>query len=148
MMKARVETMPDQFVVAVDRGSGRIAGFVDGLAEDREHLRDEIFTDVTLHDPAAKTSFIMGLNVLPQYRGQGLARELVRLYCLWEQAKGRRRVVLTCLEGKIGMYRKMGFADLGASQSEWGGDSWHEMDRVLECGWDWVRPGCRWLCLS
>ena len=32
-----------------------------------------------------------------------------------------------CLEGKVGMYEKMGYRDHGISQSSWGGEQWHEM---------------------
>nr|WP_026496759.1 hypothetical protein [Butyrivibrio sp. WCD3002] len=45
--------------------------------------------------------------------------------------RGRKRLVLTCLEDKIEMYRKFGFTDLGESASVWGGEAWHEMDIVL-----------------
>ncbi|MBO5597342.1 MAG: hypothetical protein J5943_01885 [Oribacterium sp.] len=42
----------------------------------------------------------------------GLARELVFNYCRKEQARGRKRLVLTCHKEKIKMYRKFGFDDL------------------------------------
>ena len=32
------------------------------------------FTDITLHDPAGENVMILGLDVLPSYRGQGIAR--------------------------------------------------------------------------
>ena len=124
--------MPEQFLVAVDRETGEIAGFLDGLSSDEVRFKDEFFTDVTLHDPAAQTEFLMGLDVLPKYRGQGLAKELIRLYGIWGQVKGRRRMVLTAHDEKVGMYEKMGFKDLGISDSVWGGDPWHEMEMRLD----------------
>jgi ribosomal protein S18 acetylase RimI-like enzyme len=87
---------------------------------------------VTLHDPAAQTDFIAGLDVLPAYRGQGLAKELMRLYCIWGQVKGMHRVVLTAHEEKVGMYERMGFKDLGIASSVRGGGVWHEMEHRLE----------------
>ena len=131
-MYRRVERMPEQFLIAVDRNTGVIAGFLDGLASDEKEFRDEFFTDVTLHDPAAQTEFLMGLDVLPQYRGQGLARELVRLYGIRGQVRGRLKMVLTAHEEKLGMYEKMGFKDLGISGSVWGGNPWHEMEIRLD----------------
>ena len=131
-MYRRVERIPEQFLIAVDRNTGVIAGFLDGLASDEKEFRDEFFTDVTLHDPAAQTEFLMGLDVLPQYRGQGLARELVRLYGIRGQVRGRLKMVLTAHEEKLGMYEKMGFKDLGISGSVWGGNPWHEMEIRLD----------------
>ena len=75
---------------------------------------------------------LLGLDVLPEYRGQGLAREIVRIYAAREQAKGRRMLLLTCLESKVEMYRKMGFRDEGIANSEWGGEQWHEMSCVID----------------
>ena len=69
--------------------------------------------------------------IKPEYRGQGLAREIVRIYAAREQAKGRRMLLLTCLESKVEMYRKMGFRDEGIANSEWGGEQWHEMSCVV-----------------
>jgi hypothetical protein len=40
-------------------------------------------------------------------------------------------LVLTCLDEKVEMYRKMGFVDLGISGSTWGGEAWHEMTRTI-----------------
>ena len=74
---------------------------------------------------------LLGLDVLPEYRGQGLAREIVFRYLRREQARGRKKVTLTCLESKVNMYTKMGFCDRGISGSTWGGEQWHEMDYAL-----------------
>ena len=117
--------------MAVDRDSGKIAGFLNGLATDERDFRDAFFTDAGLHDPQGKTVMLCGLDVLPEYRGKGLARELVSIYSLREQERGRERLVLTCLDSKVDMYRKMGFRDLGESASVWGGEKWHDMERYL-----------------
>ena len=74
---------------------------------------------------------LLGLDVLPQHRGQGLARELMFQYLNREKKKGRKTVFLTCLEEKVEMYRKMGFKDLGISASVWGGEEWHDMSYTL-----------------
>ena len=41
-------------------------------------------------------------------------------------------MVLTAHEEKVGLYEKLGFTDLGISDSTWGGGSWHEMVKPLE----------------
>ena len=70
---------------------------------------------------------LLGLDVLPEYRGQGLGRELVNQYSIREKALGTKRLVLTCLEEKVAMYLKFGFTDNGIANSAWGGEEWHEM---------------------
>ncbi len=70
---------------------------------------------------------LLGLDVLPKYRKQGLARELVSQYLRREQERGRKTALLTCLQEKVKMYEKMGFTDCGIAASAWGGEEWHEM---------------------
>lgn len=40
-MEERVKKAPELFLVAEDRATGKIAGFLNGLATDREHLTDD-----------------------------------------------------------------------------------------------------------
>lgn len=131
MMKERVAAAPEMFLVAVDRESGKIAGFINGLSTDESALRDEFFTNAGLHDPTGKNVMVLGLDVLPEYRGQGLAREIVSRYLAGEKEKGRSKVILTCLESKVEMYEKMGFQNDGISGSVWGGEQWYEMSCTL-----------------
>ena len=37
----------------------------------------QFFEDVGLHNPTGRNVMLLGLDVLPKYRGKGLARELV-----------------------------------------------------------------------
>ena len=131
MMLERVAKAPELFLVAVDRQTGRIAGFLSGLSTDESLFRDEFFTDAELYDPKGRNVMILGLDVLPEYRMQGLAREIVSRYLCRERERGRDKVILTCLESKVKMYEKMGFIDLGIAQSTWGGEQWHEMCQEL-----------------
>ncbi|MCR4652725.1 MAG: GNAT family N-acetyltransferase [Eubacterium sp.] len=127
----RISVASEQFFVAIEKETGKIAGFLNGICTDEMAFRDEFFTDESLHDPKGKNVMLLGLDVLPEYRKQGLARELVWNYCRREEEQGRRRLVLTCNAKKVKMYRKFGFRDLGESASEWGGEKWHEMDIFL-----------------
>ena len=133
-MSERIAAAPEMFLVAADRETGKIAGFLNGIATDEKAFRDEFFTDVNLHDPKGENVMLLGLDVLPEYRGQGLAREIVAQYCEKERKNGRRMLVLTCLDSKVEMYRKMDFEDLGEANSTWGGEKWHEMTRVIADG--------------
>ncbi|MBR1693174.1 MAG: GNAT family N-acetyltransferase [Lachnospiraceae bacterium] len=130
-MKERVAAASDLFLVAIDRKTGKMAGFLNGIATDECDFRDDFFTDAGTHLPDGKNIMLLGLDVLPQYRRRGLGRELVYNYCRKEQARGRNRLILTCLANKVKMYSKFGFRDLGESASEWGGEKWHEMEMIL-----------------
>ena len=130
-MTQRAMKASETFLVAVDKETGRIAGFLNGVATNENVFRDEFFTDITLHDPNGKNIMLLGLDVLPEYRHQGLAREIMTRYVERERAKGRKCLYLTCLENKVEMYQKFGFRDLGMANSTWGGEAWHEMDYQL-----------------
>lgn len=130
-MRERTEHASETFLVAVDKATGKIAGFLNGVATDEEVFRDEFFTDITLHDPKGKNIMLLGLDVLPEYRHQGLACEIMTHYAAREQAKGRKCLYLTCLDQKVEMYKKMGYTDDGISGSVWGGEEWHDMSRKL-----------------
>ena len=116
-MKDRVAGIADLFLVAIDKENGKMAGFLNGLATDEVVLKDEFFTDAGLHNPEGKNIMLLGLDVLPEYRSQGLARELVRRYLEREWGRGRN----------VSMYEKFGFKDKGIAQSTWGGEEGHEM---------------------
>lgn len=127
MMRERVLTAPELFLVAIDRQSGKIAGFLNGLSTEESVFRDEFFTDAKLYDPAGRNVMLLGLDVLPEYRGQGLARAIMFQYLRRERERGGEAAILTCLDSKVKMYEKMGFEDRGIAQSSWGGEQWHEM---------------------
>jgi ribosomal protein S18 acetylase RimI-like enzyme len=125
--KERIAKAPELFLVAVDRSTGKLAGFLNGLATDEYTFRDEFFTDANLYNPAGKNIMLLGLDVLPEYRRQGIAKELVYSYARRERENGRQTLILTCLKSKVKMYEKMRFVDRGIANSTWGGEEWHEM---------------------
>ena len=130
-MEDRIKKAPELFFVAVDRKTGKIAGFLNGLATNREHLTDDFFEDANVHEVNGRNIMLLGLDVLPEYQHQGLAREIMKQYLEKEKRKGRKRVVLTCLPDKIKMYEKFGFENYGIGESVWGGEVWYEMGIML-----------------
>lgn len=130
-MKERVAKASELFLVAVDKETGKIAGFLNGLATEEASFRDEFFTDASLYNPSGKNVMLLGLDVLPKYRGQGLAREIVRQYACRERENNRSKLILTCLDSRVEMYEKFGFVDDGIANSTWGGEEWHEMTLTL-----------------
>jgi len=129
-MKERIAKAPELFLVAVDKKTGKLAGFLNGLSTPEASFRDAFFTDANLYDPRGCNVMLLGLDVLPEYRGQGLAREIVRGYAQRERNQNRRALILTCLDSRVEMYLKFGFRDRGIADSTWGGEEWHEM--ILE----------------
>jgi ribosomal protein S18 acetylase RimI-like enzyme len=130
-MKERIAKAPELFLVAVDKSTGRLAGFLNGLSTEKSVFRDEFFTDANLYHPNGKNIMLLGLDVLPEYRRQGIAKELVYRYAQRERENGRQMLILTCLKSKVKMYEKMGFVDRGISNSTWGGEEWHEMSMLI-----------------
>lgn len=131
-MRERIAKAPELFLVAADMKNGKLAGFLNGLSTDEVFFRDEFFTNANLYNPFGKNIMLLGLDVLPEYRKQGLAGELVRQYLKREQENGRHMLILTCLKAKVKMYEKMGFTDRGTADSVWGGEEWHEMSCEIE----------------
>lgn len=128
IMRERVRLAGDCFIAATVSETGEMVGFVNGLCTDEETLRDELFTDTSLHDPNGKNIMICSVAVLPEYRLQGIAREMMREFLRIQKLMGRKKAILTCVPEKVGMYSKFGFTDRGDSESTWGGEKWHEME--------------------
>lgn len=133
-MRERVAAIQNLFLIAVDKETGKIAGFLNGLATNEDTFRDEFFEDASLNQKDGKNIMILGLDVLPEYRRQGLATEIVRQYSERESAKGRKMLILTCLDSRVPMYEKMGFVNKGIANSSWGGEEWYEMSYELSKG--------------
>lgn len=127
IMKERIKYAPQSFLVAIDREKKKIVGFINALCTNECSLRDELFTDTSLHDPDGKNVMICSVVVLPEYQKRGIAREMMRKFLQNQKDQGKREAILTCVPGKVEMYEKFGFIDRGDSDSVWGGEKWHEM---------------------
>lgn len=127
MVQDRMQYAKEMFLVAEDAESGKIAGYITGVATKEEKFCDQFFFRGSLHDPSGKNVMILGLEVLPAYRMQGIAKELVKTYAQRQKEQGREKMILTCKSALVKMYEKMGFADMGISASVWGNTHWHEM---------------------
>lgn len=130
-MSERIAAVPELFMVAVCKETGKLAGFFNGIATNEESFRDEFFTDIRLNDVEGENVMLLGLDVLPEHRGKGLGRELSYQYSVRERIAGRKRMVLTCLQEKVEMYKKFGYEDRGMANSDWGAEKWHEMVLTL-----------------
>lgn len=124
----RIKTFPDSFFVAeVD---GNIIGFINGCITNETTIYDELFTDASLHNPNGDYQAIFGLDVISDYRNQGIAAQLMNHMIEVSRLAGRKGVILTCKDKLIHYYSKFGFKNKGISKSEHGGAVWYDM--ILE----------------
>lgn len=130
-MTARIQAAPELCLLLINRETEEIAGFLNGIATEENVFRDEFFTDSRLHDPAGKQVMLLGLDVRPAYRHQGLAGRIVREYQKRCRDAGKKALILTCHDHLVGFYAGFGFQDLGLSSSVWGGEVWHDMIYTL-----------------
>lgn len=112
------------WLLARDLVTGQLAGFLDGVASDAGRFDDLFFDGVAGHDPLGQNIMLTGLEILPAYRGRGLAHRLMAAYQALRRAEGRRALFLTCHAEKLAFYRGMGFESLGSSASALGSGGW------------------------
>lgn len=111
---------------------GKIIGFINGCVTDEKTIRDEMYEDSALHKPNGRYQSIFGLDVMPEYRRQGIAAALMNHMIEDARKKGRSGLILTCKERLIHYYEKFGYKNLGVSASVHGGAVWYDM--LLEFG--------------
>jgi len=74
--------------------------------------------------------------VIPEYRNQGIAEQLMNHLIEASRLDGRKGVILTCKEKLIHYYSKFGFENKRVSKSQHGGSEWF-------AGWEeGPVPGC------
>lgn len=124
--RKRIEAFPESFLVAEEE-SGRIVGFINGCVTDERTIRDEMFEDTGLHRADGMYQSIFGLDVIPEYRRQGVAADLMNHLIQTAKARGKKGMILTCKDRLIRYYEKFGYRSLGISGSVHGGAVWYDM---------------------
>ena len=126
----RFRTFGENFFVA--EKDGQVIGFINGSTADEAILRDEMYHDTSLHRKDGRYQMVFGLDVLPEYRRQGVASALIRAMIDSARARGRKGVVLTCKDRLIHYYETFGFQWMGVSASSHGGAKWNDMLLTFE----------------
>lgn len=124
--RKRIETFPDSFFVAEDE-TGRIIGFINGCVTDERTIRDEMFEDSRLHHADGLYQSVFGLDVIPEYRRQGVAADLMNRLIQAAKERGKKGMILTCKDRLIHYYEKFGYRNLGLSGSVHGRAVWYDM---------------------
>lgn len=127
-LEKRINTFLESFFVAeID---GKIIGFINGCITNGTVIYDKLYEDSTLHIPDGDYQTIFGLDVIPSYRNQGIAAQLMNYMIEVSRAAGKKGIILTCKEKLIHYYTKFGYNNKGISESVHGGAEWYDM--ILE----------------
>lgn len=127
-LEQRIKTFPESFFIA--ETDVKIIGFINGCIINETAIYDELFNDAALHVQNGDYQTIFGLDVISEYRNQGIAGKLINHLIEVSRLAGRKGVILTCKEKLIHYYSKFGFENKGVSKSKHGGSEWYDM--ILE----------------
>lgn len=125
----RILAFPESFFAA--ELDGILIGFINGCVTNSPVIYDELFHDTQHHIPDGKNLSVFGLDVIPQYRNQGIATQLMEHFIQTAKNTGRASVILTCKDRLIHYYESFGYVNQGISKSTHGGSQWFDMTLVL-----------------
>jgi len=125
----RIKTFPESFLVAETEGF--LIGFINGCVTNSSVIYDELFKTAKHHTPDGNNLTVFGLDVIPEFRNQGIAAHLMNQFILLAKKSGRKSVILTCKDGLVHYYESFGYVNIGASQSTHGGSEWFDMTLIL-----------------
>ena len=129
VMKERIAAFSEHFFVA--ETNGFLIGFINGCATNSNFIYDELFHSTKHHIPTGTNLVVFGLDVIPEYRRQGIAAQLMNHYIQSAKNTGRRKVILTCKAGLVHYYESFNYSKNGVSESIHGGSQWFDMTLVL-----------------
>lgn len=127
-LKKRINTFQESFFIV--EKDNKIIGFINGCVTNEKAIFDELYEDASLHIKSGNYQTIFGLDVIPEYRNQGIAAELMNHMINTSKIADRKGLILTCKEKLIHYYEKFGYVNKGLSKSVHGGVDWYDM--ILE----------------
>jgi GNAT superfamily N-acetyltransferase len=128
-LEKRLAAFPENFLVA--EKDGQAVGFINGANNDQPCLPDELYHDAGLHRREGAYQTVFGLDVLPEYRRQGIAQKLLQAYIALARERGKKGVILTCKTHLVHYYEKFGFVNHGVADSTHGGQVWYDMRLIF-----------------
>ncbi len=127
--KTRLEAHPECFWLLY-KGK-KLVSMVNGMASDKEDLTDDMYAGAELYEKKGRWLMIFGVETLPEYQHSGLAGMVMERVIEDSRAVGRKGIVLTCKEERLGFYDRFGFVNEGISSSTHGGAAWYQMRLVF-----------------
>ena len=128
-LEKRIKAFPESFFVAESQGA--LIGFINGCGTNSSVIYDELFSDITCHNPQGKILAIFGLDVIPEYRKKGIATQLMEHFILAAKKNNKEKVILTCKDHLVAYYESFGFINNGLSGSTHGNARWFDMTLEL-----------------
>lgn len=129
LFQERIAAFPEYFLLAeINR---IVIGFINGCATNSSVIYDELFHNTDGHIVDGKNLAVFGLDVIPEYRKQGVAAKLLKQFIQIARSNGKEKVILTCKERLVHYYESFGFENNGISNSAHGGAKWFDMTLVL-----------------
>ena len=121
----RLKNFPDWFLTA--RSGGKIVGLINGILSDKKLITDDVYLPDSESDSNGRNLLLFGLVVHPDYRRKGIAENLMKAILEEAKNKGIKHAALTCLDRLIPYYEKLGFKNVGISESVLGNVTWNDM---------------------
>jgi len=128
-MQLRMDIFPQGFLVA--ERNGHVVGILNSASTDKDDISDEELKQLVGHDPNGMNMVVFALAVLPEYRKQGIARQLTERFAIEARKLGKKYVLLLCKQHLIRYYESLGFEHMTLSKSTHGDAEWHEMRMML-----------------
>lgn len=126
-IKQRFSFFMDCFVVAELEEQGNIVGFINGCSYHEATLADKLYHKASLHEQNGYYQMVFGLDVLAEYRHQGIGEQLIKYFIQLAIQRHKKGMVLTCKDYLLSYYEKFGFVKQGVSSSNHGGAKWNDM---------------------
>jgi ribosomal protein S18 acetylase RimI-like enzyme len=125
----RIMLFPEGFLIA--ESEGEIIGLINSASTDKEAITDEELKDMVGHVKDGENMVIFSLAVLPEFRGNGISKQLMARFIEVSKALKKEKVLLICKSELVSYYQNYGFLYGGKSKSKHGGFEWHEMYLLL-----------------
>ncbi|MGF2385678.1 GNAT family N-acetyltransferase [Lentilactobacillus otakiensis] len=130
-MKERISLYPDTFITAKS-AEDQLVGYIVGPAFDQRYLTDELFNRSHPNRTKDRYQTVLSLAAHPNFRGQGVASQLLTELAKVAKAQNRIAITLTCLANLVSFYEQNGYQNEGISASSHAGETWYNMVFTLE----------------
>ena len=125
----RIMLFPEGFLIAESKGE--IIGLINSASTDKEEITDEELKDMVGHVKDGENMVVFSLAVLPEFRGNGISKQLMARFIEVSKAMKKEKILLICKSERVPYYQNYSFLYGGKSNSKHGGFEWHEMYLLL-----------------
>ncbi|KRL05345.1 GNAT family N-acetyltransferase [Liquorilactobacillus oeni] len=126
----RIAHFAGTFLVA--RENSAAIGFVCGPAVQESELSDWMYERAVDNLPFGGNQMILTIAVAPQWRRKHIGSHLLAALEETARTKGRKSIVLTCLQSRIRFYEHNGYCNTGISSSQHAAEIWYTMKKSIQ----------------